>query len=197
MQNRAGSRLKTCRYARSVPGLSRPAHGCHGSALNMLSGRISAFPCRHAANNRCGALPGIPTKTVRKAYAARYPVPKPSADRTHRSEIPRRSTAPPPGDPRKAFANLNPNTLPRKRILLFGMTFFLCIRRRAGLRRESESTVRKTHAECAKSVGKTPDINISSQIFTPNAAPDRTASSESGIYSIRAFPYCKIRQSML
>lgn len=61
----------------------------------MLSGRISAFPCRHAANNRCGTLPGIPTKTVRKAYAARYPVPKPSADRTHRSEIPRRSTAPP------------------------------------------------------------------------------------------------------
>ena len=87
--------------------------------------------------------------------------------------------------------------LPRKRILLFGMTFFLCIRRRAGLLRESESTVRKTHAECAKSVGKAPDINISSQIFTPNAAPDRTASSESGIYSIRAFPYCKIRQSML
>lgn len=71
----------------------------------------------------------------------------------------------------------------------------LCVRTR--LHRESESTVRKTHAECAKSVGKAPDINISSQIFTPNAAPDRTASSESGIYSIRAFPYCKIRQSML
>ena len=75
--------------------------GCHGSALNMLSGRISAFPCRHAANNRCGALPGIPTKTVRKAYAARYPVPKPSADRTHRSEIPRPSTAPRPAIPEK------------------------------------------------------------------------------------------------
>ena len=108
-----------------------------------------------------------------------------------------RDAVPPPGDPRKAFANLNPNTLPRKRILLFGMTFFLCIRRRAGLLRESESTVRKTHAECAKSVGKAPDINISLQIFTPNAAPDRTASSESRFYSIRAFPYCKIRQSML
>lgn len=71
----------------------------------------------------------------------------------------------------------------------------LCVRTR--LHRESESTVRKTQAECAKSVGKAPDINISSQIFTPNAAPDRTASSESGFYSIRAFPYCKIRQSML
>ena len=71
----------------------------------------------------------------------------------------------------------------------------LCIRTR--LHRESESTVRKTHAACAKSVGKAPDVYISSQIFTPNAAPDRTASSESGIYRNRTFPYCKIRQSML
>lgn len=71
----------------------------------------------------------------------------------------------------------------------------LCVR--AKLHRESESACATINAACAKSVGKAPDINISSQIFTPNAAPDRTASSESGFYSIRAFPYCKIRQSML
>jgi hypothetical protein len=134
-----------------------------------------------------------------RAQGIRRPIPRAEAERRSDSSVGNTETQyrPPPGDPRKAFANLNPNTLPRKRILLFGMTFFLCIRRRAELLRESESTVRKTHAECAKSVGKAPDINISSQIFTPNAAPDRTASSESGIYSIRAFPYCKIRQSML
>ena len=71
----------------------------------------------------------------------------------------------------------------------------LCVR--AKLHRESESACATINAACAKSVGKAPDVYISSQIFTPNAAPDRTASSESGIYSIRAFPYCKIRQSML
>lgn len=71
----------------------------------------------------------------------------------------------------------------------------LCVR--AELHRESESACATINAACAKSVGKAPDVYISSQIFTPNAAPDRTASSESGIYSIRAFPYCKIRQSML
>lgn len=109
-----------------------------------------------------------------------------------------RDAVPPPArrSP-KSFCEPQPEHTSPQADFAFRHDVFLCIRRRAGLLRESESTVRKTHAECAKSVGKAPDINISSQIFTPNAAPDRTASSESGIYSIRAFPYCKIRQSML
>ena len=52
--------------------------------------------------------------------------------RKYRDAVP-----PPPGDPRKAFCEPQPEHTSPQADFAFGMTFFLCIRRRAGLLRES------------------------------------------------------------